>query len=76
MTPITSREIPEGFQLDWNSETWNVGFVFVWSEVFEGYLQQGQITVKPGDTLSEAFERAVGEPLFSDREVFFVKEQA
>lgn len=72
--PITKREIPDGFQLDWNSEIWNVGFVFIWSDVFDGYLRQGQITVKPGDTLSEAFERVVGEPLFSNREVFFVKE--
>jgi hypothetical protein len=72
--PITKREIPDGFQLEWDNTTWNVGFVFIWSDVYECYLQQGQITVKPGDTLTEAFERVVGEPLFSDREVFFVKE--
>lgn len=73
MTPLTKREVPDGFTTEWDNTTWNVGFTFQWSEVYQGYLRCGQITVKPGDTLSEAFERVIGEPMWPEYEIFFVE---
>lgn len=74
MKPVTSREIPEGFQLDWDDQIWNVGHVFRWSEVYDCYLQEGLISVRPGDSLSEAFESVFDTPYTLEFEVFFVKE--
>lgn len=72
MTPITNRPIPEGYTIEWNKETWNVGFLFIWSEVFENYLTSGRITVRPNETIPEALVReGLGG---SDYEVFFLAE--
>ena len=77
MTPITSRPIPDGFQLDWDKETWNVGHAFMWSELYQQYIRtEKTITVKPGQTLPEAFEAAYGFSPGTDYEVFFVEENA
>ena len=74
MKPITQRPIPEGYTTEWDNTIWNVGIVFLWSDIFDDYLQSGRITVKPGDTLAEAFEREMNEPMWKEFEVFFVNE--
>jgi hypothetical protein len=73
MTPLTKREVPDGFTTEWDNTTWNVGFTFMWSDVYQGYLRCGQITVKPGDTLPEAWERVMNEPMWPEYEIFFVE---
>ena len=74
MKPVTAREIPEGYQLDWNDQIWNVGYAFRWSEVYGCYLDEGRMSVRPGDSLPEAFERAFDMPYTSEYEIFFLKE--
>ena len=74
MKPVTSREIPEGYQLDWNNQIWSVGHVFRWSEMYDCYLNEGMVTVRPGDSLPQAFERVFDMPYTSEYEVFFLKE--
>ena len=78
MKPVTAREIPDGFQLDWNDQTWNVAYTFRWSEFYDCYLDEthnfGRISVRPGDSLPEAFERAFDMPYTSEYEIFFLKE--
>jgi len=66
---------PQGFTKDYNREIWNVGHLFTYSFVFNCYVQHNErITVKPGETPSEAYERENnGSPLFT-KEVFFVDE--
>jgi len=56
-TPIHKRPIPYGYKLDWDSGTWNVGYLFSWSEPFGEYVLQsnrisgGAITVRPGESI-------------------------
>lgn len=72
---VLLRDPPEGFTEDWNPELWNVGFVFRWSDVFESWLDcRILLTVKPHQTLADAFEKRVREPMFPEYNVFFVKE--
>jgi hypothetical protein len=73
MKPITSRPIPEGFTLEWDNTIWNVGHTFQWSDVFQQYMKQGTIAVKPGQTLPEAFQSILGEPMWPEYEIFFIK---
>ena len=63
-TPLHSRPIPHGYQLEWNSDLWNVGYLFSWSEVFEAYVLQsgaefygGAVTVRPGETVVDTLQR-------------------
>ena len=74
MTPITKRELPNGYQLDWDDTIWNVGHVFSWSEPFNGWVDVGTVTVRPGQTLPEAFLDASGVEMSKDMEIFFLKE--
>jgi hypothetical protein len=69
----TTAEPPEGFIEDWNDSIWNVGFVFMWSPVYDDWLSDGRITVKPGDTLPEAWDRARPDQLFTPKDfnIFF-----
>lgn len=72
MTTVSNRQVPDGYTEEWNSTTWNVGFVFVWSEVYEAWMDACvMITVKPGQALREAFEARMGEPMWRDYTVFF-----
>lgn len=75
-TPVSMREPPDGFQEEWDRGLWNVGHVFRWSEVYSAWCDcQHRITVKPGQTLAEAYETAVDEPLWpGDMSVFFTAE--
>lgn len=77
MTPVSKRRIPDGYELgELRAKTWKVGHVFAWSEVYGDYLDEvHRITVKPGETVGEAYERETGgESLLNFRDVFFVKE--
>lgn len=74
MRPVTSREIPEGYALSWNDQIWNVGYVFMWSEVYDCYLEHGRITIRPNDSLAESFERGYDMPMTTEYEIFFLKE--
>jgi len=73
------REMPEGFRLDWDNTTWNIGFVFEWSEPFKKYILRGTITIRPNQSLAEAFGSLEGqrfceagkESLGSRHEIFF-----
>ena len=72
MTSVSNRPVPDGYTEKWDSAIWNVGFVFRWSEVYEAWLgYSGMVTVKPGQTLCEAFEESVGEPMWNDFTIFF-----
>lgn len=75
MKAITAREIPEGYALDWNVRLKaRLGHVFMWSEVYDCYLQEGIITVRPNDSLAEAFERVYDTPMWPEYEIFFLEE--
>jgi len=74
-TAITSRPIPEGYQLEWDNTIWNVGHVFRWSEFYRQYMvERFRITVRPGETLPEAWQREYDSPMGLDYEIFFRKE--
>jgi len=72
MTPVTSREIPDGFTLDYNPETWNVGHVFIWSDFYERYMKDGILSIRPGECFDDAFRRAYGHEMTKEYEIFFV----
>ena len=74
MTPVSNRPVPDGYTEDWNSEHWNVGIVFRWSRVYDAWLECGRCTVKPGQTLSEAYEAWADEPMWTDYTIFFAEE--
>ncbi len=67
----TTADPPTGYVKDCNKEIWNVGHVFQWSPYHENWIRHGRITVKPGDTIAEAFERELGESMFPSHNVFF-----
>lgn len=68
-----SRPIPDGYTDQHDSTTWNVGFVFRWSNVCAMWLDwSGQLTIKPGMTIGQAYEDQIGEPMPADCGVFFV----
>jgi len=74
MTPITKRPIPDGMQLDWDQEVWNAGHAYKWSEFYEEYMECGMLTVKPKQSLADAWYARFDEPMFGDGEIFFVKD--
>lgn len=74
MTPVSNRLVPDGYTEEWDNTIWNAGFLFQWSDVYEGWLYAGVVlTVKPDQTLSEAFEGRMDEPMWSDYTIFFAK---
>jgi len=75
MTPITKRPCPAGYTTEWDSSIWNIGFTFQWSEFYQQYMREGSITIKPGQTLAEAFESVIGEPMWPEYEIFFVEDE-
>ena len=76
---ITSRErlnsVPDGYTFEHDDTIWNVGHVFRWSDVYNDYLDCGiRLSIRPEQTIAEVYEREVGEPMFNEYDVFFVKE--
>ncbi len=72
MTTVSNRPAPDGYTEEWDSEGWNVGFIFRWSDVYDDWLDCGVVvTVKPGQTLSEAFEDRINHPMWEMCTIFF-----
>jgi hypothetical protein len=71
MTPLHKRPIPDGFQLAWDETTWNVGFVFIWSEPVKQFGTGGSITIKPNESLCTAYRNVFGEDIPPHVEIFF-----
>ena len=69
----TNRTPPEGYTRSYNPDMWNVGHVFRWSNVYDCWLDcELRLTVKPQDTLQDAYFRVVDETLWRGvLEVFF-----
>jgi len=65
--------IPDGYTDKWDPTTWNYGFVFRWSSVFEAWLEEGVCTVKPGWSLKQAYEAWAEEPYWTDYRIFFTE---
>ena len=75
MTAISNREPPDGYTEEWDSNAWSVGFVYRWSDVYEGWMDENVVvTVKPGKALCEAFEARMDHPMGSEYNIFFSKE--
>ena len=70
-TPISKRPVPTGFQLEYDASIWNVGHVFRWSEAYQNYLADGVISMRPDESIDEAFARAYDMPQWPEYEVFF-----
>ena len=73
MSNVANRPVPDGYTEKWDSTVWNVGWAFRWSEVYNDWLLVGRLTVKPGQSLSEAFEAWCGGPMWNDYTVLFVE---
>jgi hypothetical protein len=73
-TPITKREPPEGYTEARDKSLWYVGHVFMWSDVYENWLSCGMCTVRPEQSIAEAYEAWADEPMWPDYNVFFPEE--
>lgn len=72
MTIVMDRPMPDGYTEDYDSTVWNAGFVYRWSEVYEAWLDcERVITVKPGQSVFDAFEDRMDCPLWDGYAVFF-----
>jgi hypothetical protein len=68
------RELPDGYTDQHDSNTWNVGHVFRWSNLYEDWLNcDVWLTVKPNVTIKDAYEDFMDEPMWPGYAVFFVK---
>jgi hypothetical protein len=67
--------VPAGFQPSWNAKQWNVGFCFEWIELYGKFLERGTLTVKPGQTLPDAWKKQFNEKMSAECEIFFVEER-
>jgi len=75
MTLTKLRPVPAGFQASWDCKLWNVGFCFEWIELYGKFLERGTLTVKPNQTLSDAWEKQFNEKIPAGCEIFFVEER-
>ena len=65
-------DIPSGFTDEHDSAIWSVGHVFTWSPVFGKYVNLSHtITVKPGETTHEAYQRRPHDRPLENYHVFF-----
>ena len=66
------RPIPNGYTDQHDSDVWNVGEVFRWSDVYECWLECGvRMTIKPNVPIDIAFEDCMGHSMWFDYAVFF-----
>ena len=69
---MTKRELPDGYTDQHDSDVWNVGHVFRWSDVYGAWLDCDiRLTVKPNMPIRDAFEARMAEPMWSEYAVFF-----
>jgi hypothetical protein len=73
MTTATIRELPDGYTDQHDSDVWNVGHVFRWSNLYDTWLYCGVITVKPNATIKDAYEDFMAEPIYPNCDVFFAE---
>jgi len=63
---------PNGFTLDYDRTTWNAGFVFTWSKVFNIWTDRRLIlTVKPGQSLADSYKARTGESMWENDFILF-----
>lgn len=74
MTPASNRPVPTGYTEHWDFTIWNVGHVYLWSDVYRAWMKCGRCTVKPGQVLGDAFEAWAGHSMWLDYSIFFVEE--
>lgn len=73
---VSNREPPVGYKEEWDNTTWNAGFIFRWSEIHKSWTDMRMIvTVKPGQTLAEAYEDRIDEPMQDVYTIFFAIER-
>ena len=71
----TRRELPDGYTDQHDSDLWNVGHVFLWSTVYEAWLDCGvRLSIKPNVSVRDAFEEHFDCPMWNDHAVFFDSE--
>ena len=74
-TDCPGHPVPAGWTDEWDTTIWNVGWVFRWSPVFNGWVDQRiTLTVKPFETLGDAFERRMDHAMWLDYAIFFTDE--
>lgn len=67
-----NRPTPDGFTGEWDTTVWNAGFIFMWSDVYDAWLDcERLVTVKPFMTIEEAFEDRMDSPMWLDYAIFF-----
>jgi len=72
MSIASIRELPDGYTDEHDSTVWNIGYVFMWSDVYDAWLDCGvQLAVKPDMTVREAFEDYMDEPMWPGYSIFF-----
>lgn len=72
MTPVSNRPVPDGYTEEWDDSIWNAGHIFKWSNVCGLWLDcERLVTVRPGQTLSEAYEARMDEPMWNSSTIFF-----
>ncbi len=72
MTTAMIREIPDGYTNQYDSDTWNVGEVFHWSDVYDCWLDcEVRLTIHPNMTIEHAFEIGMDHPMWDGYAVFF-----
>lgn len=65
--------IPEGYTDQHDSDIWNIGYVFQWSNVYECWMNcEIRLTIKPNASVDIAFEDRMEYPMSSDYTVFFI----
>lgn len=65
--------VPNGYVKGWDQDTWNVGFMFRWSAYYGRWVDAQQfLTVKPGQTLVDAFRARTGRCMWPTDRIFFV----
>lgn len=65
------RQPPDGFMTHHNSMLWSAAHLFQWSKVYGKWIDLDYaLTVKPGETIAEAYDREVGGPMDTKRAFF------
>lgn len=73
MPDVMGIPAPDGYTEDHDSTVWNVGFVFWYSRVYEDWLQDAVISVRPGQSGTEALEERTDYSEWGGYRVFYLK---
>ena len=65
---LRQQKSPKGFtdQTNKTSQSWDVGFVWIWSEVFNNWVSDTysqNVSIRPGESGKQAYERQNSKPL-------------